>query len=62
LIGQDAAPWDMHQKIAELFKLDYSQMILEHSLDDTLSYSDYLHRNVKITSEQIDEVLHWANS
>ena len=62
LIGQDAAPWDMHQKIAELFDLDYRQLILEHSLDDGLNYSDYLHRNVKITSEQIDEVLYWTNS
>jgi capsular polysaccharide biosynthesis protein len=62
LIGQDAAPWDMHQKIAELFGLEYTQLVLKHSLAKKLNYSDFLHRDVKIEFDQLTHILNWANS
>jgi capsular polysaccharide biosynthesis protein len=61
LIGQDAAPWDMHRVIAEDFDLDYSQKLLTHSKRKELFYTNYLHRNVKILERDIQEILAWID-
>jgi hypothetical protein len=61
LIGQDAAPWDMHRVIAEDFGLDYSQKLLTHSKRKELFYTSYLHRDVKILERDIQEILEWID-
>jgi capsular polysaccharide biosynthesis protein len=62
LVGEDAAPWDMHRVIAQDFELEYSQKLLNHSKSKEFFYTNYLHRNVKISNRDIQEVLAWIDS
>ena len=62
LIGIDAAPWDMHEVIARDLGLDYQQLILDHVNGDEFFYSNYLHRDVRITEDDIANVFTWICS
>jgi hypothetical protein len=62
LIGIDAAPWDMHEVIAKDFGLNYQQLILNHVDGDEFFYSNFLHRDVRVTEDDIARVLSWISS
>ena len=62
LIGIDAAPWDMHEVIARDFGLNYQQLILDHVDGDEIFYANYLHRDVRITEDDIANILTWIYS
>jgi capsular polysaccharide biosynthesis protein len=62
LIGEDAAPWDMHRIIARDFGLEYQQLVVEHVSNKEFFYSSYLHRDIQIGVNDLEKIARWVSS
>lgn len=62
LVGEDAAPWDMHEIIARDLNLSYTQYVVQHSETTDFFYTNYLHRDVTLSETNIHEILEWVEA
>lgn len=62
LVGEDAAPWDMHEVIARDLNLNYTQYLVKHSETTNFFYTNYLHRDVTLSERDIDGILEWIEA
>jgi capsular polysaccharide biosynthesis protein len=60
LVGEDAAPWDMHGIVARDLNLSYTQYVVQHSETTDFFYTNYLHRDIALSERNINEILKWV--
>jgi hypothetical protein len=57
LVGEDAAPWDMHQVIATKLGLNYRQFRINSDDKTDFFYTNFLHRDLVLHGSIIEELI-----